>query len=64
MQLDIAHKIYDNRYYASMDFDKYLSILENGFKLLKEKATKRRCDKSEREAMKFALEYNLEQMFS
>lgn len=64
MELEIAKKLYKVKYHERMDFEYYISILENGFKLLQEKATKRMCNKNERDAMKMALEYNLEQMFS
>lgn len=64
MELDIARKIYSGKYRERMDFEYYMSILEKGFRLLQEKATKRMCSKNERDAMKMALEYNLEQMFS
>lgn len=64
MELEIAKRLYSGKYRELMDFDYYLSILEQGFRLLKEKATKRACDKKERDAMRMALEYNLEQMFS
>ncbi len=64
MELEIAQKIYQGKYHELMEFDYYRSKLERGFRLLQEKATKRQCDKSERDAMKMALEYNLESMFS
>lgn len=64
MELEIAQKIYSGKYHERMDFEYYMSILERGFRLLKEKATKRKCNKDERDAMKMALEYNLESMFS
>ncbi|MCB9066006.1 MAG: hypothetical protein H6551_12775 [Chitinophagales bacterium] len=65
MELEIAQKIYSGKYRERMAFEYYLSILESGFNLLKrEKATKRQCSKEERDAMKMALEYNLESMFS
>lgn len=64
MQLEIAKKLYTGKYREVMDFEYYMSILENGFKLLQERATKRMCSKKERDAMRMALEYNLEQMFS
>lgn len=64
MELEIAKKLYRGKYSERMDFEYYMSILENGFRLLQEKATKRLCSKNERDAMKMALEYNLEQMFS
>lgn len=64
MQLEIAKKLYTGKYREVMDFEYYMSILENGFRLLQERATKRMCSKKERDAMRMALEYNLEQMFS
>mgnify|MGYP000745678540 CR=1 FL=1 len=64
MEREIAVKIYSGKYRDRMDFEYYMSILERGFKLLQEKATKRMCSKPERDAMRMALEYNLEQMFS
>lgn len=64
MQLEIAKKIYSGKYRQSMDFDYYMSVLNKGFSLLQEKATKRMCSRNERDAMKMALEYNLEEMFS
>lgn len=64
MEREIAVKIYSGKYRERMDFDYYMSKLESGFKLLQEKATKRMCSKTERDAMRMALEYNLEQMFS
>ena len=64
MELEIAKKIYNGRYEQRMDFNYYISLLENGFQLVKEKAMKRKCSKEERDAMKIALEYNLESMFS
>ena len=64
MEIDIAKKIYAGRYRERMAFEYYISILENGFKLLREQATKRICSKEERDAMKMALEYNLESMFT
>ena len=64
MELEIAKKIYSGKYRERMDFEYYMSILEKGFRLLQEQATKRMCSKTERDAMRMALEYNLEQMFS
>lgn len=64
MELEIAKKIYSGKYSMVMDFEYYTSKLEKGFQLLKERATKRQCSKEEREAMKVALEYNLETMFT
>jgi hypothetical protein len=64
MELEIAQKIYSGKYRERMDFEYYTSILEKGFRLLQEQATKRLCSKTERDAMRMALEYNLEQMFS
>lgn len=64
MEIEIAKKVYSGKYHERMDFEYYLNILERGFNLLKNQATKRKCDKNERDAMKMALEYNLEQMFS
>lgn len=64
MELDIAKKLYSGKYRELMEFDFYMSILQDGFRLLHERATKRKCSKIERDAMRMALEYNLEQMFS
>lgn len=64
MELEIAKKIYNGRYEQRMDFNYYISLLEDGFQLVKEKAMKRKCSKEERDAMKIALEYNLESMFA
>lgn len=64
MELEIAKKIYSGRYEQRMDFNYYISLLESGFQLVKEKAMKRKCSKEERDAMKIALEYNLESMFA
>ncbi len=64
MELYIAKKIYGGKYREQMAFEYYISILENGFQLLKDKATKRKCSREERDAMKMALEYNLESMFT
>jgi hypothetical protein len=64
MKLEIAQKLYSGKYRDVMDFEYYMSVLENGFKLLQERATKRMCSKNERDAMRMALEYNLEQMFT
>lgn len=64
MELEIAKKLYDGKYESRMDFSYYTSLLENGFQLIKEKAMKRKCSKEERDAMKLALEYNLESMFT
>lgn len=64
MELEIAKKLYSGKYRDRMDFEYYMNILEKGFRLLQEKATKRICSQNERDAMKMALEYNLEQMFS
>lgn len=64
MQLEIAKKIYSGKYHDNMDFDYYMNVLKTGFRLLQEKATKRACSRSERDAMKMALEYNLEEMFA
>lgn len=64
MEIEVARKIYKGKYGGAMDFDYYISLLEKGFQLLKEKATKRKCSKDEREALKKALEYNLETMLT
>lgn len=64
MELEIAKKLYRGKYHERMDFEYYTNILDRGFQLLQENATKRLCSKNERDAMKMALEYNLEQMFS
>lgn len=63
MEMNIAKRIYGGKYQEQMAFEYYLSVLETGFRLLKENATKRKCSKEERDAMKMALEYNLESMF-
>ncbi len=63
MELEIAKKLYNGKYSRRMEFEYYVEKLETGFQLLKEKATKRPCTKEERDAMKVALEYNLETMF-
>lgn len=59
----LARKIYSDKYNERMEFEKYLVALENGFSLLEDKATQRKCSKDERDAMRLALEYNLELMF-
>ena len=64
MELEIAKKIYSGKYKERMDFEYYTTLLQKGFELIKEKAMKRKCQKEERDAMKIALEYNLESMFT
>gem|GEM_PF-3206054 len=60
MNLQIADRLYRNKYRYLYSFELYIDLIINGLMLLKSFGLVKDCSIQEYKAMKLALEYNLE----